>query len=170
MKLSSNNNFTQTIKIAIIWMTIATCLYFIIVYIEKKQIQNRITIQNDSVEITRSRDGHYYWTGSVNGYPVTFLIDTGASITSIPQEAVQKAGLTLGPSIELQTANGSRSSHIVKGELCLEGGICIKDLPMTIIASEDGEGLLGMNVINKMDWSQSNGKMRFDVLQSIENH
>ncbi|MGL4666896.1 MAG: retropepsin-like aspartic protease family protein [Saezia sp.] len=157
-----NNNLIQTIKIAIIWLLVAAAIYFVIVYIERKQTQNQITVTGEAIEIKRSRDGHYYWTGSVNGHPITFLIDTGASITSIPESLVQQAGLPLGASIQLQTANGTRNSNLVKGDLCLEGGICINNLPMTIVYSHDDYGLLGMNVINKMNWSQNNRTMRFE--------
>lgn len=146
-------------------MLIAAGIYFIIAYIDRKQIQNQITVSTDAIEIKRSYDGHYYWTGSINGHPVTFLIDTGASITSLPESTVQQAGLVLGPAIQLQTANGTRSSNLVKANLCLEGGICINDLSMTIVYANDDYGLLGMNVINKMNWSQSNGVMRFETLR-----
>lgn len=157
-----NSYFIQTIKIGTIWLLAAAVIYFVVAYFERKQTQNRITVSSEAIEIKRSRDGHYYWTGSVNGYPITFLIDTGASITSIPESLVQQAGLPLGAPIQLQTANGSRSSNLVKGDLCLEGGICINGLPMTIVYSHDDYGLLGMNVINKMNWSQSNRTMRFE--------
>ena len=37
-----------------------------------------------SIEIRRAADGHYHWPGRINGRPVEFLIDTGASGAAIP--------------------------------------------------------------------------------------
>jgi len=158
-----NHNLIQTLKIAAVWLLIAMGIYFMVAHFEQQQTQNRITVSGEAIEIQRSHDGHFYWTGSVNGYSTTFLIDTGASITSVPESLVKQAGLPLGASIQLQTANGTRSSNLVKADLCLDGGICIDNLSMTIVYSHDNYGLLGMNVINKMTWSQSGGVMRFEL-------
>lgn len=156
---TSNRNFLLTIKIGIFWILIAAILYFIFDYLESKSIDNKISMGDGTVEIQRSRDGHYYWTGEINRVPVTFLIDTGASITAIPEKVAQQANLQLGRSIELSTANGIRQSHLVKADLCLKGNVCIDNLSMTVL--DDEYGLLGMNVINRMKWSQSNGVMSF---------
>ena len=165
----NNKNLIQTLKIASIWLLVAVALYYGITYFEQRQTQNRITVQGEITEIKRARDGHYYWTGSVNGFPVTFLIDTGASITSIPQSLVQQAQLPLGASIQLQTANGIRTSNRVRGDLCLDGSICISNASMIVAHAHDDYGLLGMNVINKMTWSQSNGIMRFQPANNNSN-
>ena len=34
--------------------------------------------------LKRSRNGHYFFPGTINGQPVTFLLDTGATLVSVP--------------------------------------------------------------------------------------
>ena len=48
--------------------------------------------------------------GSVNGIPITFIVDTGATLVAIPPEIAQKAGVMEGDMpnmVTAQTANGS---------------------------------------------------------------
>ena len=161
--MNKSRGFLQTLIISVVWLVVAGGIYTVIAKLDSSRKESRFTIENNIIEIERSYDGHYYWSGSVNGVPVTFLIDTGASITTIPESVVHEAGLPLGASIQLQTANGVRNSHLVKGDLCLDGGICINPLSMTIAHASEDTGLLGMNVISKMTWTQSNNIMRFDV-------
>ena len=40
--------------------------------------------QFKQITLTRNQQGHYVFDGEINQKPVTFLVDTGATITSIP--------------------------------------------------------------------------------------
>ena len=44
----------------------------------------------------RSADGHYYVPGAVNGFSVVFLIDTGATVSSLPDQFARNAGIRVG--------------------------------------------------------------------------
>ena len=43
--------------------------------------------------IARSADGHFYADLMVNGAPVHFLVDTGASVVALTRDDAQKVGL-----------------------------------------------------------------------------
>ena len=43
-----------------------------------------------------NRQGHYLVNGAINGRPVTFLIDTGATYVAIPAELQQELGPDAG--------------------------------------------------------------------------
>lgn len=62
--------------------------------------------KNNWYIITRSADNHYYVPGAINGHPVTFMIDTGASSTAIGLGVARNAGIKAGESGQAQTANG----------------------------------------------------------------
>jgi aspartyl protease family protein len=68
------------------------------------------------VEVTlqRESDRHYYANASVNGRPVRFLVDTGASEIALTEGDAKKIGLVVDPSkYELL---GEGASGIVRGQ------------------------------------------------------
>jgi aspartyl protease family protein len=48
-------------------------------------------------ELVRAPDGHFYADGQVNGAPIRFMVDTGATAVALTREDAQRAGLQLGP-------------------------------------------------------------------------
>jgi len=59
-----------------------------------------------AIAIDASRRGHYTVEGLVNGHPVSFLIDTGATLVSIPEHVAEQIGLQKGEAGLAITANG----------------------------------------------------------------
>ena len=57
-----------------------------------------------------SRDGHYYLDGAVNGVPLRFMIDTGATYVAVGAEFARTAGLLRGsPAISTLPTARSRA-------------------------------------------------------------
>ena len=48
-------------------------------------------------ELVRGPDGHFYADAQVNGAPIHFMVDTGATAVALSREDAQRAGLQLGP-------------------------------------------------------------------------
>ncbi len=60
-------------------------------------------------ELNRSPDGHFYADLMVNGAPVHFLVDTGASTVALTRQDAQKVGLQFSDgefTSKAKTANG----------------------------------------------------------------
>ena len=51
------------------------------------------------VVLQRNRQGHYVTSGEINGEPVTFILDTGATGVAIPSALAGKIGLQPGRGI-----------------------------------------------------------------------
>ena len=51
----------------------------------------------DTGEIIRSADGFFYVDAQVNGAPVRFLVDTGASTVVLSKEDARRAGIAIAP-------------------------------------------------------------------------
>ena len=65
------------------------------------------------IEIPAARDGHYYLQGAVNGVPLRFMVDTGATYVSVSGKFAAQAGLPEGVKGYFGTANGTVEGRIV---------------------------------------------------------
>lgn len=68
------------------------------------------------IVIPVSRNGHYYLDGAVNGVPLRFMVDTGASYVSVGAEFARRAGLPDGIPGYFSTANGTVEGRIAKNQ------------------------------------------------------
>jgi aspartyl protease family protein len=95
-------------------------------------------------------DGHFYVDASVNGRPVRFMVDSGASVTTISVADARTAGIALdGRRAVVSTANGPATvTQSYAGRLEI-GSISRTDFPVDII-QQDGMNLLGMNFLSTL--------------------
>ncbi len=123
-------------------------------------LQTQIDGASRQVVLQRNRFGHYLATGAINGTPVTFLLDTGATQISIPGNLARDLGLKPGPAYGVSTANGTIT---VRGtwvpELSL-GPIVLHDVRANINPYMDGdEVLLGMSALANLEFSQRGDRL-----------
>lgn len=52
---------------------------------------------NRDTILTREQNGHFYATAEVNGQPVRFVVDTGASIVALTEDDARRIGLSVDP-------------------------------------------------------------------------
>ncbi len=114
-----------------------------------------------SVTLDRNRFGHYLSTGKINGYPVVFLVDTGASNIAIPEDLANKIGLSKGYRQSVSTANGNTyawSTEINSLEL---GDIQLHNIPASINPgmNHSTEVLLGMSALKQLDFAQQGNQL-----------
>jgi aspartyl protease family protein len=143
----------------IIWVTIFTAFYL---YFNAHQ-EPKIAVAMEGlalgqVVIPRSRDGHYYIKGSINGYPIDFMVDTGASIVSVNTVFANEANLSSGLPASFSTAGGEIMGEIVPGQIVEAGGIVVNDLNVSV-GIQSKTALLGQNFLRKVDIIQSNDTM-----------
>lgn len=107
------------------------------------------------ISLQRNRYGHYVATGAINGSPVTFLLDTGASDVSIPANLADRLGLRRGPEQQYNTANGVITGYLTRLDRISLGEIELRDVPASINPHEQGdEILLGMSFLKDLEFSQ----------------
>ncbi|HKQ26620.1 MAG TPA: retropepsin-like aspartic protease [Burkholderiales bacterium] len=107
-----------------------------------------------------SRDGHYYLDGAINGLPLRFMIDTGASYVAVGAEFARAAGLPDGIPGYFSTANGTVEGPVVRSQTVKAGVFELSGLTVAVMPAHDGEGLLGQNFLRHFDVSQAGGAMR----------
>lgn len=121
-----------------------------------QQIDARYTAEGiQEVVLQRNRFGHYVASGSINGKPVTFLLDTGASDVSIPEGLAKKLGLKPGIRQIYNTANGQITAYQTRLEKINLGGIELYNIKASINPAVQGdEVLLGMSFLKELEFTQ----------------
>jgi len=92
--------------------------------------------------------------GEVNGAPVRFVVDTGASDTVLSPADAHRAGLD-SPSLEYdhlaETANGTgRGAHATAASVSV-GSIGFRDMPVVINQAPMTSSLLGMTFLRRLE-------------------
>jgi len=112
------------------------------------------------LEIPRARDGHYYLKGHIDGHPVTFLIDTGASNVAISSALADEIGLTRCRPTLARTANGQVSGCLANARELGFGSYRIERPEIHVLPELRGPALLGMSVLERFRIEQHKGSMR----------
>lgn len=108
----------------------------------------------NAVRLERTPGGHFEVRGTVDGAPVSFLLDTGATATVLTVEDARRAGFDpaeLRYDIPVSTANGpARAARVTAGEIAVGS---ISRGPLPVLVAEQGrlnQSLLGMNFLDTL--------------------
>ncbi len=101
--------------------------------------------------VPRAADTHFYVQCLLNGFPVTFLIDTGATKTAIGVRVAKNAGIRAGESVQMGTANGVGQAMETFGNQMQVGAFTLGDVPVVVSLNQaNGDlALLGMDVLKR---------------------
>lgn len=112
------------------------------------------------VRLVQDRGGHYVAPGWINGRPVQFLLDTGATEVSIPAGVARRLDLRPGPARRVRTANGVITVHATVLERVQLGGIALEGVGAHINPHDRGETvLLGMSFLRRLELVQRGGEL-----------
>jgi aspartyl protease family protein len=121
-----------------------------------QQVQSSINPQGvREVRLKRNRQGHYVASGTINDHPVVFLLDTGATVVSIPENIATRLELKAGPASYANTANGVIRIYSTRLDSVGIGGIHLDNVPAHINPHmSSNEVLLGMSFLKKLELIQ----------------
>lgn len=104
----------------------------------------------EQVRIPIADDGHFWVSAKLNGRDVRFMVDSGASITTVSRDTAVAAGMPIGNEhVIVNTANGpARATKGYAGRLQI-GSIARTDFPVDINENDD-TNLLGMNFLSTL--------------------
>lgn len=105
-----------------------------------------------AIEVARAADGHYHLTLELDGTPVRFIVDTGATDMVLSREDAVRVGVDLDEVIytgRAMTANGMvRTGRVVLEEVRL-GDIADRDVRASVTDGEMPGSLLGMSYLDR---------------------
>ena len=109
----------------------------------------------NSIILRRNPAGHYVFNGTVNGTPVEFILDTGATAVSISASLADHIGLEKGPQMRAITANGITRAYATQIDSLVVGQIEERNVAASIVPNlPDDQILLGMSFLKRLDFSQ----------------
>ena len=136
---------------AIFWVAALAGMYLLMDY---WQAPKAAQVQADgSVQLQRHRDGHFYAEGNIDGVPVRFMVDTGATAIAVTDALAEKAGLHGGERAVFRTANGEREGRMVRAGAVRIGPLLVRDLMVGTgyTSSSEDSALLGQNFLRRFD-------------------
>jgi aspartyl protease family protein len=110
-------------------------------------------------ELTRKPNGHFYVTAYVNGAPISFIVDTGASSVALTEDDARAAGLQFSKAEfepVARTASGiARGKLLTLPKVSIEGKEVMEVEAMIIEGAE--QSLLGQSYLARITGVQMNG-------------
>jgi aspartyl protease family protein len=111
-----------------------------------------------SMEVQRHANGHFYLPGTVENVPVTFMVDTGASVTAISSELAREAGIRNCKEVQFHTANGTANGCIALVQHMTLGNFVLQNITVAVMPNME-VNLLGANVLRNFQTNQSDSTM-----------
>jgi aspartyl protease family protein len=121
-------------------------------------------VEGETVRIPMSDDGHFWVNAKVNDQDVRFMVDSGASVTTVSKGVAQTAGIPITfRRVMVNTANGTAWVTKSHADRLQVGPIERSDFSIDVNETDD-VNLLGMNFLSSLESWRVEG--RFLVLQS----
>ncbi len=126
------------------------------VYSEVRGGGTEMVQAGETLRIKQSEDGHFWVNARLNGAEVRFLIDSGATTTSISTDTARRAEIESRggfPAI-VRTANGTVTVQRGRANLLSVGSIERRDMAVHISEAFGDMNVLGMNFLSSLSgWS-----------------
>jgi aspartyl protease family protein len=118
-----------------------------------QSVVSTASAERPNVTLTADGQGHFLTQGSVNGKPMRFLVDTGATFIALGAADAARAGIDpqQGTPGTTMTANGPTRVWKVKLSNVKLGGISLSDVDATVHEQDMPFALLGMSFLNRME-------------------
>jgi aspartyl protease family protein len=148
----------KSIGISLIWLSLAGGLFY---FFDSKVHPNTADKLSNGAQVTLVRDlsGHYRAEAYINGILTPVLVDTGATDVAISQRLADKLGIKSTAVIRTQTANGDAVAYMTRLASVKLGGIEANNVAAIISPNLEGDILLGMSFLSRMDVRLYKGAM-----------
>lgn len=149
---------SKTIGLSLFWLLLAGGLFY---FFNQRYHPNTAEKLGSATEVVLARDltGHYRADAFINGVETPVMVDTGATDVAISQRIADKLGIRSSDAIRTQTANGYAVAYMTRLTSVKLGGIEVHDVAAIITPNLEGDMLLGMSFLNRMDVRLYKGTM-----------
>lgn len=148
----------NTLISLVVWILLASIIYYLADSIQNPNKLDRLG-SGDSVTLKRGPDGHYRCEALINGKKFNVLVDTGATGVAISQHMADQMNLKSLHAIRTNTANGDSVGYMVRLNSVQIGGVSAQNVSAMIAPGLQGDALLGMSFLGRMDVRLYKGEM-----------
>ena len=121
---------------------------------------------NASVIVYNNSRNSYYTMGSINGYPVNMLVDTGAFMVTLPAAFASKIGARCWGAVVAGTGNGAALGCRSTVRSIRVGNITLNNVEVLILPNVNAV-LLGQSALKRLKVEQSNDQIRLSVIGGV---
>ncbi len=117
-------------------------------------VEDAATAQSRTVALQADAQGHFVTRGAINGRPVRFLVDTGATLTTLSRREADRIGLDYrrGTMQRTVTANGTVEGWRVSLASVTVAAATASDVEAMVLDSDALQDvLLGMSFLGRFD-------------------
>jgi aspartyl protease family protein len=117
------------------------------------------------IVMTAGPGGHFTPSGLINGRPVRFLVDTGATQIAMGRGEAERLGLDVNgaPNTAVSTANGAVPAHSVVLSRVRIGEVEVTNVPALVIPQPMPFILLGNSFLSRFQMRRDNDVMRLEL-------
>jgi aspartyl protease family protein len=107
--------------------------------------------QGEEIRVPMAIDGHFWIDGELNGVRVKFLVDSGATMTTVGRDTARRAGIEPSPRPDqiVRTGNGLIRVSSGRAQSLRVGSIERRDVGLHV-ADDEGINVLGMNFLSSL--------------------
>lgn len=108
-------------------------------------------VREQEIRIPMALDGHFWVDGEINGKKIKFLVDSGATMTTIGRDTAARVGMQVSPQRNqiVRTGNGFIRVATGRADLLRVGTIERQGLGVHVADGED-LNVLGMNFLSSL--------------------
>lgn len=149
----------QTFKMALAWVAIFGTAFALFSFrSEFSALGSRLKAEavgtpieaGGELRIPIADDGHFWVDADVNGHNAPFLVDSGASVTTLSVDTAKAAGIQPATGLAyIDTANGTVRVQVAKAGQFQVGPILRNDFSVQINEHDDSN-VLGMNFLSSL--------------------
>jgi aspartyl protease family protein len=108
--------------------------------------------QGETIRIPMAIDGHFWVDGQINGHDVKFLVDSGATMTTIGSETAARANVAVSPGRDQLVRTGNGVVLVSSGYADrLAIGTIERDGMRLHVAQGEDLNVLGMNFLSSLE-------------------
>ncbi|HHY03513.1 MAG TPA: TIGR02281 family clan AA aspartic protease [Paracoccus sp.] len=120
--------------------------------ISREVMPRQAMLDPTRIEVPLARDGHFHLTAELNGAPVRFIVDTGASALALSPRDARRVGVDLAQLVyagQARTANGIVPTATVRLDRVAIGDIVDENVPAMVIQADIDRSLMGMDYLRR---------------------
>lgn len=122
--------------------------------------------EKTQLSVAKGAGGHYWIAGSINGQPLQFLVDTGATSVAINENQARRLGIDYrvsGQPMLVNTASGTAKAWRVRLNSVKVGTIDVLGVEAVVLEGQSpSEALLGMSFLGRVSWREEQGVLRLE--------